>query len=169
MDNAKIENAYVAKDAHEEKPEAREVKDHQGTVVTIDSERFRCAEILFEPNAANEELEWMRARGVTEGIDKLAFETIKKCDCDLQRDLWSNFVVSGGNTMLSGFCERLEASIRGLSESPEDIHFVYPEDRVNSVWRGGSTLAASETFNQMAISKEYYYECGSASVARAFT
>ena len=168
VDNIKIENAYVAKDVREEKPELREVKDRCGNVVTIDSERFRCAEIFFDPSAGDKRFVEWKAEGTTEGIDKIAFDTIKKCDCELQRDLWSNFVVSGGNTLLPGFCERLETSIRGRSECPEDIHFVYPEDRVNSVWRGGSALAASETFGQMVVSKQYYEECGAANVARAF-
>ena len=108
FDNLKIEHAYVAKDL-EEKPEKTEFKDAHGDVWTLESERTRCAEILFDPKLAGKDFE---------GVDNIAFDTIEKCSSELRRDLWSSFVVSGGNTMLKGFCERLESSLRRRSDTP---------------------------------------------------
>ena len=158
FDNLKIEHAYVAKDL-EEKPEKTEFKDAHGDVWTLESERTRCAEILFDPKLAEKDFE---------GVDKIAFDTIEKCSSELRRDLWSNFVVSGGNTLLKGFCERLESSLRRRSDTPDDIHIICPEDRVKSVWRGGSLLATSPHFDQMCVTRECFNEWGPDIVSRAF-
>ena len=162
----KIEAAFVAKNFDDEMKRADsgslqqfEFTDGDGKPATLGSERFRCAEVLFNPKLAGKKIE---------GIDKLAFDLINQCDSDLRPELWSNFVVSGGNTMLKGFRERLETCIRSRSGAPDDIHFVYPEDPINNVWRGGSALAMSPLFDQMCVSKEYYDEWGADNVARAF-
>ena len=155
----KAKSAYVAKDS-EEKPENSEITFPEGHVSTLESEKVtRCTEILFDPKLAGKDFE---------GVDNIAFDTIEKCSSELRRDLWSNFVVSGGNTMLKGFCERLESSLRRRSDTPDDIHIICPEDRVKSVWRGGSLLATSPHFDQMCVTKEYFDECGASIAARAF-
>ena len=166
VDNMKIEHAYVASDLEEE-PEGSEYKNSYGESMTLKSERTRCTEILFNPMMLPKiwRYDWKQD---FEGIDKIAFDTIEKCGSELRRDLWSNFVVSGGNTMLKGFCERLESSLRRRSDSPDDIHIVCPDDRVNSVWRGGSMLAMSPHFDQMCVTKEFYYDWGPQRTARAF-
>ena len=165
-EDLKIEAAYVAKNFEDEMKRAEsgsleqiEFMSRDDKPETLGSERFRCAEVLFNPKLAGKE---------TEGIDKIAFDVINRCDCDIRPELWSNFVVSGGNTLLKGFCDRLETGIRSRSGCPEDIHFVYPEDRINNVWRGGCALAMSPHFDQMSVSHEYYLEWGADNVARAF-
>merc|ERR1719443_892498 len=42
-----------------------------GQVITVGAERFRCPEVLFQPNLIGKE---------SEGIHKLAYESIMKCD-----------------------------------------------------------------------------------------
>merc|ERR1711971_1465809 len=61
-----------------------------GQVITIGAERFRCPEVLFKPSLIGKE---------SEGIHKLAYESIMKCDVDIRRDLYTNTVLSGGTTM----------------------------------------------------------------------
>lgn len=131
-----------------------EVKDDDGETVSVGNERFQCAEILFDPKLGGLEID---------GIDKVAFDTIEKCDSRLHQDMWSNIVISGGNSMLSGFCERLEDSLRR-----DGIQFVCPDDRSNRVWRGGSILAQSPLFEQLCITKEEYEECGAHYAAARF-
>ena len=168
-EDLKIAAAYVAKNFDDEMKRAEsgcleefEIRYSDDKTATIGSERFRCAEVLFNPKLRRS------AENEIEGIDKIAVDVINQCDCDMRPDLWSNFVVSGGNTMLKGFCDRLETCIRSRSGAPEDIHFVYPEDRINNVWRGGSALAMSPLFDQMSVSREYYYQWGADNVGRAF-
>merc|ERR1719400_1819066 len=61
-----------------------------GNMITVGTERFRCPEVLFKPNLIGRE---------SEGIHKLAYESIMKCDVDIRRDLYTNTVLSGGTTM----------------------------------------------------------------------
>ena len=49
--------------------------------------RFRCPEVLFQPVLIGME---------SEGIHKLAYDSIMKCDVDIRKDLYSNTVLSGG-------------------------------------------------------------------------
>ena len=61
-----------------------------GQVITIGSERFRAHETPFQPNFIDFE---------QEGINKLTFSSIMKCDVDIRKDLYGNIVMSGGTTM----------------------------------------------------------------------
>lgn len=70
--------------------------------------------------------------------------------------------LKGGNTLLSGFPERLQAEIKGLlgPDTGENVHVSSPEDRVFSVWSGGAMLANLQTFSLAWISLEEYEEQG---------
>lgn len=56
-------------------------------MITIGSERFRCPEVLFTPSLVGME---------AAGIDETAFQSIRKCDVDIRKDLYGNVVLSGG-------------------------------------------------------------------------
>jgi actin-related protein len=58
-----------------------------GQVITIGNERFRCPEVLFQPSLIGME---------SEGIHKLGYDSIMKCDVDIRKDLYANTVLSGG-------------------------------------------------------------------------
>merc|ERR1711992_16915 len=64
-----------------------------GNIITVGSERFRCPEVLFQPSFIGKE---------ASGIHDTTFQSIMKCDVDIRKDLYSNVVLSGGTTMLSG-------------------------------------------------------------------
>merc|ERR1712144_57871 len=99
-----------------------------GQVITIGNERFRCPEVLFKPSMIGLE---------QEGIHKLCFKSIMKCDVDIRKDLYNNVVLSGGSTMFKGI-----------------------DDRKYSVWIGGSILSSLSTFEEMWITKNEYDEAG---------
>merc|ERR1712242_253532 len=61
-----------------------------GQVITVGAERFRAPEALFQPQFLGLE---------QEGIHKLTFSSIMKCDVDIRKDLYGNIVMSGGTTM----------------------------------------------------------------------
>lgn len=50
-----------------------------GRKILIGNERFRCPEILFQPQHANHELE---------GVPKYCYDSVMKCDVDVRRDLF---------------------------------------------------------------------------------
>lgn len=69
-----------------------------GQVVIIKDQRFRCAELLFNPKLIGKEFS---------GLSDLTFDSIQKCDIDVRRDLYSNIVMSGGSTMFTGIADRV--------------------------------------------------------------
>jgi len=128
-----------------------------GQVITIGSSRFRTPEALFDPSMVGLE---------SDGIHKLVFDSIMKCDVDIRKDLYANIVLSGGSTMYPGIQERMEKEIRTLAPPTMKIKVVAPPERKYSVWIGGSILSSLSTFENMWITKEEYDESGPGIVHR---
>jgi len=131
-----------------------------GQVITIGAERFRCPEVLFKPNFIGLE---------QEGIHKLAFQSIMKCDVDIRKDLYNNIVMSGGTTMFNGIAERMQKEIKALAPDSMTIKIIAPPERKYSVWIGGSILSSLSTFEEMWISKAEYDVAGPSIVLRKCT
>ena len=91
-----------------------------GQVITIGNDRFRCAQVLFKPNFIDL---------VQDGIHKLTFSSIMKCDVDIRKDLYNNIVCSGGTTMFEGIAERLEQEIKALAPDSMTIKIITPPER----------------------------------------
>jgi actin len=65
-----------------------------GNVMTIGNQRFRCAERLFKLDVGGRCGEYLTSYGLTcDGIDKIVFGSIMKCDPDVQKDLFANIVL----------------------------------------------------------------------------
>ncbi|KAM3603108.1 uncharacterized protein V6R79_016695 [Siganus canaliculatus] len=124
-----------------------------GQIVTLSTERFRAPEILFKPELIGQD-----HNGMHENI----FRSILSSDVDLRRYFLANIVLSGGNTLLSGLPERLQAEIRDLipADMGESIHVTSPKDRDFSVWSGGAVLANLPSFSSAWISQAEYEEYG---------
>ncbi|XP_070809942.1 actin, cytoplasmic type 5-like isoform X2 [Pituophis catenifer annectens] len=128
-----------------------------GQVITIDTERYRCPEGLFEPGYLNKECC---------GIHETVFNAVMKCDRDLCRTMFKNVVLAGGTSMLPGFAERLQMEMAPLAPLNAEVNIVAPPNRTCSSWVGGSLLASLPHFQQMCISKKEYEEFGPALVHR---
>jgi len=156
--------AYVAEDYQAELKKAETSSDIEknyelpdGQVITIGAERFRCPEVLFSPNLIGKE---------SEGIHKLAYESIMKCDVDIRRDLYTNTVLSGGTTMFPNIDARLTKEMTALAPASIRVKIVAPPERKYSVWIGGSILSSLSTFQEMWITKDEYDESGPGIVHR---
>jgi len=155
---------YVALDYEKELSEADENSDLEkvyelpdGSTVTVGNERFRTSEVLFRPDMMGKE---------ADGIDKLTFSSIQKCDIDVRRDLFSKVVLSGGTTMIQGLETRLQKDISALAPPSAKIKVVAPPERKYSVWIGGSILSSLSSFQDLWITREDFDECGPGIVHR---
>merc|ERR1711988_1686900 len=88
-----------------------------GNIVTLGNERFRCPEVLFQPNMIGKE---------GSGIHECTYQTIMKCDVDIRKDLYANIVLSGGTTMFPGIGERMTKELTALAPSTMKIKVIAP-------------------------------------------
>merc|ERR1719273_38577 len=150
--------SYVAANYEDELKKAETSSDIEknyelpdGSVITVGDERFRCAEVLFRPNLIGKE---------SEGIHKLTYDSIMKCDVDIRRDLYENTVLSGGSTMFPNLSDRLNKEIVALAPASIKVKVVAPPERKYSVWIGGSILSSLSSFQKRWVSREEYDESG---------
>merc|ERR1712154_81425 len=113
---------YVAVDYEQELIAAEESSEIEmnytlpdGNDITIGSERFRCAEVLFNPSTIGME---------QEGIHQLLYGSIMKCDVDIRKELYGNVVLSGGSSCYPGIQERLTKEIETLAPQSMKVNIV---------------------------------------------
>ena len=128
-----------------------------GQVISIDIERFRCPEGLFQPQLLGYS---------SYGIAGTLVNSIGRCEAEIRKDLYSCIVISGGSTMFPGFVDRIHKEIDAQTPRQMKIKVLAPPNRKHSAWIGGSILASLQPFQQMSISKEEYDECGAGIVHR---
>ncbi|XP_008396720.1 uncharacterized protein LOC103457989 [Poecilia reticulata] len=124
-----------------------------GQIVAMGTERFRAPEILFNPDMIGRD---------HPGIHESIFKSILRSDIDLRRSFLGNIILSGGNTLLPGLPERLQAEVKSLvpADMRVNVCVTSPKDRRFLVWSGGAVLANLSTFNSAWISRGEYEEYG---------
>ena len=125
-------------------------------MITLENERFRCPESLFQPNLCGFEMP---------GVHEILHNSIMKCDPDLRKDMYANIVLSGGNVSFSGFTERMSKEMTNLAPNTMEVRVSNKSSVVKyPAWSGGSILASSSNFLDMCMSKDEYDEYGPALV-----
>eukprot|EP00493_Phyllostaurus_siculus_P021961 UN22291 len=122
--------AYVAVDYNKELEKAASEIEKQyelpdGNVITIGDARFRTPEMLFQPSFIGVE---------AEGIHRLIYNSIQKCDHGVPRDLYTNIVLCGGTTMIADLDKRLVNEMTALAPASVKVKIVAPPERKYSVW-----------------------------------
>uniref|UniRef100_A0A0X3PJT9 Actin n=2 Tax=Schistocephalus solidus TaxID=70667 RepID=A0A0X3PJT9_SCHSO len=151
--------AYVAEDFDKEIVRAAttsEVEKHyilpDGQTITVNNERFRCAEALLQPSHVGME---------GPGMSEITFDALHSTDRSIHTELYQSIVLSGGSTMFPGLAERMSKDIRSLMPSKtKKLRIVAKPERKFSVWIGGSILASLSSFGKMWITKADYEEVG---------
>lgn len=122
-----------------------------GTTITVGSERFRCAEVLFRPALLGMD---------QPGLSRITLDSIDKCDLDVRKELYNNVVLSGGTTMIEGIAGRMVRELTEGAPTACKVRVVAPPERKFSVWIGGSILSSLTSFSSMWVTKEEYSEYG---------
>ena len=127
-------------------------------------ERYKIPEALFDPSG-------LRAPGAGTmlGAAHVVTTAVGMCDVDLRPSLYGSVVVTGGNTLLQGFTDRLNRDL--TIKTPSTMRFKLisangAQERRYGSWIGGSILASLGSFQQMWISKQEYEEGGRQQVDR---
>ena len=121
-------------------------------IMIFGKERFQCPELLFKPqlNNINED-----------GVHKVIYDCIMKCENNFQKNLFSNIVLTGGTSMFEGLDKRLGKEVSILAPSTMKVEVIAPSKRNFATWLGGSILANMDSFPQMVITHDEYNEKGS--------
>ena len=146
---------YVAFD-YEAELKCLEPYDYElpdGNHIIIKDQRIRCPETLFNPSIMGKE---------GKGIAEICNESIQNCDKNLEKELYNNIILSGGNTMYDGFPERLtkEMKILAPQSMKDEINILASDDRNLAAWKGASILSTTSLFDNKWITKKEYEEKG---------
>lgn len=129
------------------------------------AERIKLPECLFD-------LGYLKAEGKKDGlmtVAQMAAASANLADIDIRPTLFSNVTVTGGNSLILGFTERLNYAL--ATKCPPTIKlrvFAAPTqaERKYGAWIGGSILGSLGTFQQMWVSKAEYDESGKSIVEK---
>ncbi|KAL6438203.1 hypothetical protein ACFW04_004426 [Cataglyphis niger] len=121
------------------------------------SVRLMIPEALFDPS---------NVKGVGAsilGVGPLVTTSVGMCDMDIRPSLYGSVVVTGGNSCLQGFSERLNRDL--ASKTPPSMRLKIisansSSERRYGAWIGGSILSSLGSFQQMWLSRQEYEESG---------
>lgn len=153
---------YVAQDfdAEMQKPDPNRPKEHRmpdGQTLPLGVHGFRGPEGLFKPNLLGRN---------EDGVHKAIYNAVMKCDPQIQKALWANVMVAGGNTLFPGFEQRLKRELRALVPPSTPVEVITPNDRPITGWAGGSLMCSLESFRSMWLTKAEFEKSGPAIVAQ---
>ena len=107
-----------------------------GQTVTVFTERFRCAEALFQPDLVG------RPEG--SGLHQMVVDAVSRCDASLRAELLGNIVLTGGAAAMPGLAERLRREVSALAAADaERLGGVAPHVRVSAPPPSSATRAAA--------------------------
>lgn len=153
---------YLALDYEKEMDKAKKIPKSiaeeyvlpDGQVVELVDERFRAPEIMYKPMMIGEE---------SDPLSRVVYEAIMECDVDVRPQLYRTIALSGGNTLIKNFPERLEEEVKKLvpDRAKDMIKVEAMPDRQYAVWIGGAILASLPAFQDMMITKKQWEKEGS--------
>ncbi len=79
-----------------------------GNDLYLTDETFKCPEILFQPNKIDKDFC---------GIHEAVFQAISRCNHSIKKELYSNILLAGGNSMFKGINNRFFKEISALAPS----------------------------------------------------
>lgn len=156
-DYLKENYCYVSKSPQKEIAKEITYELPDKTVITMKDECFLATELFFHPEYLGKELG---------GIARKLCESIYFGDQYIKKEIEGNIVLTGGNTMFSGFAERFSSEIpqvaNGLFKNRANI-IAIPE-RKYVTWIGASIATLMPIFSGLQTTKKEYNEYGASIV-----
>lgn len=121
-----------------------------GQVLTLNDERFRCAEALFDPSLLGME---------TPGLHRLIDKAIKKSPIDARKAIYGNILMEGA-TAFMGLNDRLQKEMETLVNDRVKVRIDMPGFNRLETFVGGCFLATTADMARHWIPKEAYEEVG---------
>lgn len=130
-------------------------------VMTLGNERFTVPEIFFSPADVGSK---------QPGLADCVMQSLSVLPLLIQATLLSNVLVIGGNANIPGFVDRVQSELRMRVRAERAVRVRKMNDPVKSTWLGGARMASRhrDIVREYGVTKEEYFEHGSAWVARKF-
>lgn len=123
-----------------------------GEVVRIGKERFEACEVFFEKSKSGSNFK---------GMHNFLNSSLEKLDQDLQKYLYNSIYISGGNSMMNGFVERLSEEMDNKVGDRFKCNITAVNtDRSLLAWQGASFITNINSFPKLWISKKDWEEEG---------
>ena len=131
-----------------------------GNAIKIGEEKSLAPEILFNPSIIGSE---------HSSFQEMIVTSINKVDIDLRKNLYTNVLISGGNTLFKGIQEKFHTEIKYLSPKNMKVKIHSPGNRLLSCWTGGNVISTLEIFKKMWVTRDDWSEKGNKSIIHVKT
>ncbi|ELP87289.1 actin-2, putative [Entamoeba invadens IP1] len=150
----KEEMCYITLDINKERTK-NEGKEHvyrlpDGKYLNVGEEVFQAPEALFQPRLIGSS---------SDSIPLLALKAINQVKESDRKEMYTNILLVGGNTLFQGFKERLQFELERLAPN-ETIKITSAHHGINSAWLGLKVISSIETFSNLTITRDDYQENG---------
>ena len=132
-----------------------------GNVIKLGTERFKCAEALFQPNLIG-----LEAPNVMENLETSVF-----CDENVEGSyvFGVNQLITGGGSFFPGLTARIKKELNNYRTKYRlERITIASSNKKYSAWIGGSILGSLSGFEQMSMSNEEYDEFGPSYIHKKF-
>ena len=149
--------------------EAKSFQLPDGSSIILGHEMFKAPEILFDPSQLQHTATTSRrSTNCLSGIPEMIKKCVSSCESDGARAiLCSSILISGGNSMIRGFNERIFPTVHNMFPEQMRVRTICTPERRFSTWIGGAILASlSHNNNNTWIDREDYDEYGPSVVHR---
>ena len=122
--------------------------------IHLNVERIRIPEVVFQPAIAG-----LDQAGIVEITADIINQSLSKPE---DRDsVLKDIFLTGGNTMFSGFDDRLREELRSVLPTESVVKLRKATDPLIDAWRGAAQWAREPGFKNSAVTKDEYFEKGS--------
>lgn len=100
----------------------------------------------------------------TRSVQEMVCSSINKCDEVLHNELYQNILITGGNSLTTGYTNRLQSELSKSTNNQSSVDV--RKERLYLTWIGASLLSSLSTFHELCIHRDDYNRYGADVVKR---